>query len=68
RSLRRMADGAQPLVYLGSNNDVDLVLDLSRLHRRTDLHPRPEKLEAGAPHRAAGLPHGLRPQPRPVVY
>ncbi len=34
RQLRRMAADARPVVYLGGNDDLDLVLDLSRLASR----------------------------------
>ncbi len=38
-SLRRQLTMAEPVVYLGGNNDLDLVLDLAQL-QRTGLRPQ----------------------------
>lgn len=64
RSLRRMTEVAQP-VYLGSNNNVDWVLDLARFHRRGAPNLDPEFLIQSRP---ADLPSKQRAVPRTVVY
>lgn len=42
--MRRLVHGAQPRVYLGGSNDIDLMLDLGRL-RRSGV--RPEEVPRG---------------------
>ena len=62
RSLRRLSSRARPVVYLGGNENVDLVLDLARLRSRGGW---PANLEAP---RNADLRPGNRPETRRAVY
>ncbi len=58
--LRRLASEARPVVYLGGNERVDLVLDLARLKGRPDGLAEWPGMEAG-PRPADLRPAELRP-------
>jgi len=74
-SLRRQMDMAQPVVYLGGNNELDLVLDLAALQRaglepgdfRTGRFQTAGSRVAGP--RLAGPTTAHFPQPtKPTIY
>lgn len=64
RTLRRLTEQAMPVVYLGGNERVDLVLDLARLQRRGGLQIDPRAATGIGP--AVQTDH--HPTPRNVVY
>ncbi len=80
-SLRRQMNRARPVVYLGGNNELDLVLDLAELQRagfrpsafRTDRPPMSEVRPPWAQRAGAGWPAPRvagpgRPDPRPAHF
>ena len=78
-SLRRLTAEARPMVYIGSSENVDLVLDLERFHRRGGFgsnvpaasYDPPGRLPAGpraARPRAAALETEDMARPLRVVY
>ena len=67
RTLRRLTDEARPVVYLGGNEDVDLVLDLARLSQRQTHQPQTHQrqtLRSGPLTPDAFSPANLRTDPR----
>lgn len=73
-SLRRLTRAARPVVYLGSDDEVDLVLDLERFRRRGGFGSQQAAAGrlAADPIRAAGRatapPAERNPRPLRVVY
>ncbi len=59
-SLRRLASDARPVVYLGGNEQVDLVLDLERLRNRQTARSGPHTPNAFSPADLRAQPGGTR--------
>ncbi len=69
-SLRRLTARARPVVYLGGNDEIDLVLDLARFQRQGGFGSKPSTATLPAPSysRAAVLRGEQSARPLRVVY
>ncbi len=61
-ALRRLSAQAQPVVYLGGNDEVDLVLDVARL-QRVGYSPRRHPDQGLSDERPGGFPAAAMPRP-----